>query len=320
MKAVVYTEYGPPEVLRLVEMDKPEPKDNEILVKVRATAVTSGDCRIRKADPFMVRFFAGLIKPKRPILGIDLAGEIEAKGRDVKLYNPGDRVFGSAGFGPGTYAEYVCLPEKSVLAPKPENLTFEESAGLFFGGHTALHFLRKGNIKKGQRVLIYGASGSVGTFAVQLAKYFGAIVTGVCSSANLELVEALGADKVIDYTREDFTNTGETYDLIFDTVGKSPFSGSIRSLNKNGYYLRTVHMSLSPIMRGLWTTIASSKKVVGGVAAENREDLLFLKELAEKGGIRPVIDRTYPLESIVEAHRYVDKGHKKGNVVITLKD
>jgi len=317
IKAVVYQNYGSPNVLELKEVEKPVPGDNEVLIKIYATTVTSGDVRLRKADPFITRFFTGLIRPKNPILGVDLAGVIEAVGKDVSLFKEGDRVFGSSYPHSGTYAEYTCLPEDAVLAKKPENITWEKGAAVFFGGHTALHFLRKGKIKSGQKVLIYGASGAVGTYGVQLARFFGAEVTGVCSGANVKLVESLGADRVIDYTKEDFSGTGP-YDIIFDTVGKSPFSRSVRALKGNGFYLRSVHIALKPLVLGLWTTMTSSRKVIGGVAHEKTEDLIFLGDLVAEGKIEPVIDRTYPLEQIAEAHRYVEKGHKKGNVVITL--
>jgi len=322
MKAIVYTKYGPPDVLQLRELEKPAPRDNEVLIKIFATTVTSGDMRMRRFKvpllPWLpMRIFLGLRGPRKTILGSDLAGEIESVGKDVTLFQKGDQIFGSTG-GFGAYAEYICLSEEEVLVIKPTNMTYEEAAPVFFAGHTALHFLRKGNIQSGQKVLIYGASGAVGTFAVQLARCFGAEVTGVCSTTNLEMVKSLGADKVIDYTKEDFTKNGETYDIIFDTVGKSPFSGCVRSLKKKGFYLRAVHMTLSPIVRGLWTSMTSSKKVIGGVAGEHKEDLIFLKELVEAGKIRSVIDRRDPLEQIAEAHGYVEKGHKKGNVVITL--
>ena len=319
MKAIVYTEYVSPDVLQLKEVAKPIPKDNEVLIKIFATTVTSGDCRVRKADPFAVRFFNGLTKPQKiTILGNELAGEIEEVGKNVKLFRKGDQVFGQAGMNLGANAEYLCLSEDAALAIKPANLTWEEAAVIPFGGNTALHFLKKGNIRSGQKVLIYGASGSLGTAAIQIAKHFGAEVTGVCSTTNIELVKSLGADNVIDYTNEDFTQSGQTYDIIFDTTGKSPFSGCLKSLKQNGIYLRAVHMALSSIVRGFWTSMTSSKKVIGGVATELKENLVFLKGLVEAGKLKPVIDRRYPFEQIAEAHRYVDNGHKKGNVAITV--
>lgn len=318
MKAIVYENYGRPEVLHLKDVEMPVPKDNELLIRIYATAVNSGDVRLRKADPFAVRFFMGLLRPEKKILGLVLAGAVEAVGKNVSRFKEGDQVYGSAGMGMGTYAEYISLPESAVLALKPAGMIYKEAAAIPFGGSTAFHFLRMANMQPGQKVLIYGASGSVGTAAVQIARYFGAEVTGVCSSPNLEMVRSLGAKRVIDYTKADFSKSGETYDIIFDTVGKSPFSGSISSLSENGYYLRAVHMALSPVLRGLWTSMTSRKKVIGGVVKESAEDLNFLSKLIETGELRAVIDRSYSLEEMADAHSYVEKGHKKGNVVITV--
>jgi NADPH:quinone reductase-like Zn-dependent oxidoreductase len=323
MKAIVYTEYGPPDVLQLKEVEKPTSKDNEVLIRIHATTVTATECTFRKGEPLFSRLFTGLRRPKITILGEELAGEIEAIGKDVKLFKKDDQVFGTAGPGFGANTEYICVPEDGVLAIKPTNMTYEESAASVDGFLTALPFLRdKGNIQSGQSVLIYGASGSVGAAAVQIARYFGAEVTGVCSSTNLELVKSLGADTVIDYTKEDFTKTGETYDIIFDTVGKTSFSRCKSSLTQNGIFLEAgIGLGIFPHV--LWTLLFGGKKAkiaATGLRSpqERTKDLMLLKELMEAGKIKPVIDKRYPLEQIAEAHRYVDAGHKKGNVVITV--
>jgi NADPH:quinone reductase-like Zn-dependent oxidoreductase len=323
MKAIVATKYGPPEVLELKEVAKPAPKDNEILVKVTATTVTAGDTRVRSftVPPSFwlpARITLGLRRPKKAILGMVLAGEVESVGKEVKQFKKGDQVYAYDITHLSTYAEYACVPDNSTLVFKPSTITYEEAAAIPFGGITALHFLKKGNIHSGQKVLIYGASGSVGTFAVQLAKYFGAEVTGVCSTTNVEMVKSLGADKVIDYTTEDFTRSGETYDIIFDTVGKSSLSGCLRSLKKEGSYLQAV-AGPALLVQMRWASMRSGKTLIGGTAVPKTEDLMYLKELVETGKIKPVIDRCYPLEQMVEAHRYVDQGHKKGNVVITME-
>ena len=324
MKAVIYTKYGPPEVLKIEDVEKPVPKDNEILIKIYATSVSSGDVKIRSFSdipplpwiPF--RLAVGLFRPRKKILGFTLAGEVESIGKNIKKYKVGDKIFGSAGFGGGTYAQYRCVVENEIITKKPERMTYEEAVTIPFGGMTSLFFLKKGGIKAGQKVLVYGASGALGTAAIQIAKFFGAEVTGVCSGVNVELVKSLGADKVINYKEEDFTKNGESYDIIFDTVGKTHFSNSVKSLNKKGFYLRALHLEAKPILQGIWTNITSDKKIVGGVAKETIEDLDFLKELFEKGEYRAVVDKIYPLEEIVKAHKHVETGRKKGNVVITI--
>ncbi len=325
MKAVVWTKYGSPDGLRLQEVAKPTPNANEVLIRVYATTVTAGDCELRSFNlpiwlRLPIRFYMGLIRPENIILGQELAGEIETVGKDVKQFSKGDQVFAATGFGFGAYAEYICRPETpqgGALAIKPTHMTYEEAAAVPVAGLEALHFLRKANNLSGHKVLINGAGGSIGTFAVQLAKYFGAEVTGVDSTGKLDMLRSIGTDHVIDYTQDDFTQSGETYDVIFDVVGKSSFSGCIRSLKKNGSYL-LANAGLTQIVRGLWTSTTSNKKIIRGSAIQKSEDLAFLKELIEAGNIKTVIDRRYPLEQIAEAHRYVDTGQKRGNVVITL--
>ncbi len=322
MKAIVYHEYGSPDVLRLEEVEKPTAKDNEVLIRVHAAAVSMAETIGRKGDPFIARLATGLTGPKKTVLGSEFAGGIEAIGKDVKRFSVGDQVFASSGASLGAHAEYICLPEDGAMATKPVNVTYEEAAAVSAGGLTALPFLRdKGKIERGQTVLINGASGAVGTSAVQLAKYFGAVVTGVCSTTNVELVRSLGADEVIDYTREDFTGTDETYDIIFDAVGKSSFSRCRGALKPGGIYLTTVPTPAIAVQM-LWTSKVGGKRAVFAAtglrpAKEKAKDLLFLKELCEAGALKPVIDRRYPMEQAADAHRYVETGHKKGHVVIT---
>jgi len=327
MKAIVYEQYGPPDVLYLKEVERPILEENEVLIRIHATTVTTGDVNARSflfVPPglgLLARLMIGVRKPKHAILGTDFAGEIVEIGKDVRLFKKGDKVFGIDGDGLGAYAEYKCISEEKALAKLPANLTYDEAAAVPSGALTALYFLKdKGNIQSGQKVLVNGASGSVGVAAVQIAKYFGTEVTGVCSTANLELVKSLGADKVIDYTKEDFTQSDETYDIILDTVvGKTSFVRCRKSLKRNGFYL-AVAGGLRELIQMLWTSVMSGKKVIfgGGMACERKESLLLIKELIDAGKLKPVIDRCYPLEQTAEAHRYVDKGHKKGNVVITV--
>lgn len=323
MKAIVYERYGPPEVLELREVAKPTPKDNEVLIKTYATTVTTGDWRVRSLNVpvgfgLIGRLVLGISRPRQPILGTELAGEIESVGKDVSKFKVGDQVFAFSGAGMGCHAEYKCMPEDGPVALKPANLTYDEAAAISFGGTTALNFFKRGRLQSGETVLINGASGGVGTAAVQLAKHFGANVTGVCSTANVELVKSLGANHVIDYTKEDFTRNGETYDVIVDIAGTAPFSRSKGSLKKRGRLLLVLG-GLPDLLQIPWIAMTSSKRVIAGPAAERAEDLRFLAKLAEAGEFKPVIDRRYPFEQIAEAHRYVDTGHKKGNVIITLE-
>ncbi len=323
MKAIVCTQYGSPDVLRLQEVAKPTPKDNEVLIKIHATTVTSGDWRVRSLSVpigfgIISRLVFGVLKPRQPILGSELAGEIIAIGKDVSNFKVGDRVFAFDGFRMACHAEYKCMPAGGTVAIKPVNLTYEEAAPLSFGGTTMLDFFRRGKLQSGDKVLINGASGCLGTAAVQLAKHFGAEVTGVCSTANVELVKSLGADQVINYTTEDFTKNSETYDIIVDTVGNAPFSRSKVALKERGRLLMVL-AGLPDILQIPWVTMTSNKRVIAGPAAERVEDLRFLANLAETGAFQPVIDRRYPLAQIAEAHSYVDTGRKKGNVVITVE-
>jgi NADPH:quinone reductase-like Zn-dependent oxidoreductase len=324
MKAVVWTKYGPPEVLVLKEVPKPVPKDNEVLIKVHAATVTAGDCEIRRFEiPIEYWLFArimfGLRKPKRVnIPGSELAGEIESLGRDVTRFSEGDQVFGSPEMSLGAYAEYKCLPEDGCITKKPAKITYEEAACIPTGGFNALHYLRQGNIRDGQRVLIIGAGGSIGTLGVQLAKSYGAYVIAVDSTKKLDILRKIGADEVIDYTQQDYTRSGETYDVIFDIVGKGTFSQSKGLLKNNGIYLMG-NPRIGEKFRGRWTSMTSSKKVISKIAYYKVEDLIYLKELIEAGKIKTIIDRRFPLEQIVEAHKYVETGQKKGNVVISVE-
>ncbi|NHJ14762.1 MAG: NAD(P)-dependent alcohol dehydrogenase [Candidatus Thorarchaeota archaeon] len=329
MKAVLWTKYGPPEVLQLKEIEKPSPKANELLIKIHATTVTSGDCEMRSMKPAILyripmRLYIGLRRPSRiNILGMELAGEVEEVGAAVGRFKPGDQVFAATGIVTiGTYTEYICFPEESedcVVAQKPKNMTFEEAAPVPMGGLEALNYLRQGNVSRGDKVLINGAGGTIGTYAVQLAKYFGADVTAVDSAEKLEMLRTIGADQVVDFAQDDFTKTGETYDFILDLVGKSRFADVMSSLQQNGRYL-TANPSLSTMIRGRWMSLKSDKKAMSGRASARTEDLLYLKGLIEAGELKSVIDRIYPLEDIAEAHRYVETGHKKGNVVVTIVD
>jgi NADPH:quinone reductase-like Zn-dependent oxidoreductase len=330
MKAVIYTEYGPPEVLQLKELEKPAPRDHEILIRNHATTINIGDLWARNFKeitpsrftmPFPLwlpsRIYFGLTKPRINILGSEFAGEVEAVGRDVKRFKKNDQVFGYRGQSMGANAGYLCVPEDGLVAIKPANMTYEEAAAVPYGALTALSLLRKVNIQPGQKVLIHGASGSIGSAAVQLARYFQAEVTGVCSTPRMGFVKALGADKVIDYTTEDFTKNGERYDLIFDILGKSSFAGCQNSLKQNGIYL-LASFKMKQLFQMLWTSMRNGKKVICALSSENPEDLVIIKKLVEEGKIRSIIDRCYPLEQAAEAHRYVETGYKTGSVIITV--
>ncbi len=329
MKAIVWTKYGSPDGLQLREVITPTPRDNEVLINIHAATASTADTELRRLKlPLLfaipLRLYLGLIKPTRiTILGTEFAGEIVSVGKEVTRFQQGDQVFGYTGLGMGTYAEYICLAEKpsalaSVMAKKPANLTYEEAAAVPFGGLEALHSLRQAKIQRGQKVLIVGAGGSIGTYSVQLAKHHGAVVTGVDKPGKLEMLRSIGADHVIDYTREDFTKSGQKYDVILDTAGKSSFSGSLRSLKENGTYLNA-NPGLFGGVRMRWLSKGSSKRVIMWTAGYTIDNLLAVKELIESGNIKPIIDRRYPLEQTAEAHRYVDTGQKKGNVVITME-
>lgn len=332
MKAIIYTEYGPPEVLQLKEVAKPAPGDNEILIKIHATTVNYGDVTARNFKNISPRKFNmpmplwlparinfGFNKPRKNILGSEFSGEIEAVGKNVALFKNGDPVFGYRGQNMGTYAEYLCMPEKGLVTSKPVNMSYEEAAAVPYGALTALNLLRKVNIQKGQKILINGASGGIGSHAVQLAKnYFGAEVTGVCSTPRIEFVKSLGADKVIDYTREDFTRNGETYDLIFDILGRSSFSRCKKSLNENGKYL-LASFKMRQLFQRIWTKMFGSMKVICTLSMEKPEDLVFIKNLVEAGKIKSIIDKHFTMNQAAEAHRYVEEGNKKGQVIITME-
>lgn len=324
MKAIVYERYGPPDVLQLKEVEKPTPKNNEVLIKTHATTVTSADWRVRSLNVpagfgLIMRLVFGVSRPKQPILGSELAGVIESIGKDVTKFKVGDPVFAFSDAAMGCHAEYKCMPQDGAVVHKPPSLSYGEAAALSFGGTTALDFLRRGRLQSGERILVNGASGGVGTAAVQLAKHFGADVTGVCSAANMELVRSLGARHVIDYAKEDFTKNGARYDVIVDTVGTAPFSRSSTSLKEGGRLL-LVLAGLPDMLQAPWVSITSGKKVIAGPVTVRVEDVRFLADLAQAGEFKPVIDRRYPFEQIAEAHRYVDTGRKRGNVVITLED
>jgi NADPH:quinone reductase-like Zn-dependent oxidoreductase len=319
MKAAVYRRYGPPEVVQIEEVDKPVPRDNEVLIRIVSSTVCAADWRLRKPDPPPVGWLMnGFPRPRKiNILGMEFAGTVDSIGKGVTRFEVGERVFGSTGFRFGAHAEYACLPQDRGLTKMPDNASFEEAAAIPFGGTSALHFLKRAGVKAEHKVLIYGASGSVGTAAVQLAKHFGAHVTAVCSTANLALVKSLGADDVVDYTKDDFAKAGRVYDIIQDTVGKSGFWRSMRALKPGGVYVMP-GPGLKPLLGGLWAKVTGAGTVIGAVAQGGVPALDYLRELVERGEFKPVIDRRYLLADIAEAHRYAEAGHKKGNVVIDI--
>jgi NADPH:quinone reductase-like Zn-dependent oxidoreductase len=319
MKAIVRAKYGPSDVLQLKEVPKPSPKSNEVLIEIFATTVNRTDCAFLRGEQFVNRLFSGLFRPKRTILGNAFAGEIEAVGKDVKSFKNADRVFGFSGVSFGAHAEYMTMPEQGMLAVIPANMTYEEAAPSTEGGHYALNDIRKANVRSGQKVLINGATGAIGSAAVQLAKYYGVEVTAVCHTRNVTLVKSLGADMVIDYTEEDFTKNGQKYDFVFDAVGKSSFGACKKSLKPGGIYCSTDLGFLSQnLFLTLWTSIFGSKKVIFPIPRDRKDEILLFKELIEAGKFRPVIDRRYPLAQIAEAYRYVETGQKTGNVVIIV--
>jgi NADPH:quinone reductase-like Zn-dependent oxidoreductase len=321
MNAVVYTKYGPPEVLQLKEVEKPTPTDKEVLIKIHATTVNRTDCGFLRAKPFFIRFVSGLVAPKRTILGCEFAGEIEAVGKNVKSLAKGERVFGYSGVSFGAQSEYMTMPEQGMMTTMPANMSYEEAAPIIEGAHYALNNIRKANVRSGQKILVNGATGGIGSAAVQLVKYYGAEVTAVCGSRKVELVKSLGADNVIDYTNEDFTKSDQEFDFVFDAVGKSTFGACKKLLKPGGIYCSTElgFMWQNPFL-ALWTSKFSSKRVIFPIPKEEKEDALFFKELIEMGKFKPVIDRSYPLEQIADAYKYVETGQKIGNVVISLEN
>ena len=321
MNAIVYTKYGSPDVLKLMEVEKPSPKNNEVLVKIQATTVNRTDCGYRTAKPFIMRFFSGLFRPKNTILGTEFAGEVREIGKDISLFKPGDQVFGLSCDSLGAHAEYICLPEDGSIATMPSNMTHEQAVAVCEGPWLALNVLRQMNIQKGQKILINGATVSIGSSAVQLATYYGAEITATCNAENIELVKSLGASEVINYTKNDFTKSEKLYDFVFDAVGKSSFFRCKKLLKKNGIYVSTELGYLSQnVFLALLTPIAGGKKVLFPIPKDTKDDILFFKELAETGRLKPVIDRRYSLDQIAEAYRYVEKGQKIGNVIILIQN